>query len=526
MSGSEPPYTLDPFEDFCAISGHQTILLDDKLYITPGFGRVTISPTVNRTASSPWVRVIDLSRSFSLDQTASVSSVLPTSIIPVNIPNVQASAFWFDPPSSSIIYAQGVPTVEGGVIRDPSLRSFGFRGKSWIGRYDTQNQSFAPWQEVDTPFPRQNGLASSLRKVFDPIKRKGYMYGGSVQPDDGSTRIPNRQLLTYDVATMTWTNGTTEPGVFDVFGTAVPYRTGRGQLLSLIFGGNLNGAQLNMDVIYIHDTESDTWHQQRTNGPTPNGRQHFCATPITSADQSSMQIIVYGGLGSNPYSDIHSLSIPSFTWTRLEATSPLTIPGPSSRIQPTCNIVNNHILAIFGGRNLADGDTAHCDWNQNALFMYNLNERQWIFNYNASDKAAYRVPEDVYRVIGGNEYGNATLMAPSDGFDTPQLAELFAFGPQISPTIESGGPEPNPPEAGQTPRNVAAIVGGVIGGVIVVIALVLLPLLYKQFRKKKYQLYESPPNGLPPTPGVEEGTQPGVEQSLPIAEERLRLFGL
>ncbi|KAF3137402.1 hypothetical protein TWF594_007529 [Orbilia oligospora] len=528
MSASENPYTLDPFDNFCAISGHQTLFLDGKLYITPGFARVYISPGVNRTASSPWIRVIDLSSSFSLDQTRSVSGVLPTSIIPVDIPNVQVPAFWFDSFSSSIIYAQGVPTVEGGVIRDPSLRSFGSRGKSWIGNYDSRNQSFAPWEEVDTPFNEQRGLASSFRKVFDPVKRKGYIYGGSVQPDDGSTRTPNRQLLTYDAATMIWTNGTTEPGVFDTFGTAIPYRAPRGELLSLIFGGRLNDAQLDMDTIYIHDTESNTWHRQRTNGPMPNGRQHFCATTITSADNSSTQIIMYGGFasGSRAYSDIFALSLPSFTWTRLEASSPDSLPGPSSRLQPTCNIINNHILAVFGGRNLADGDTARCDNNQNALFMYDLNEREWIMNYNSSNKAVYRVPEDVYKAIGGNEFGGATLNAPPNGFDTPQLAELF--GAEASPTlpVESDTSETGSSGTNRRSPNIGAIAGGIVGGIIIIAAIVIVCLWRR--RRSTLRLYDSSPDGLPSRPGIQEEPHNGVEdEPLPIAErnqQRSTLF--
>ncbi|KAF3219474.1 hypothetical protein TWF106_002197 [Orbilia oligospora] len=521
MSASENPYTLDPFDNFCAISGHQTLFLGEKLYITPGFARVYISPDVNRTASSPWIRVIDLSSSFSLDQTRSVSSVLPTSIIPVDIPNVQVPAFWFDSFSSSIIYAQGVPTVEGGVIRDPSLRSFGSRGKSWIGNYDSRNQSFAPWEEVDTPFNEQRGLASSFRKVFDPVKRKGYIYGGSVQPDDGSTRIPNRQLLTYDAATMIWTNGTTEPGVFDVFGTAIPYRAPRGELLSLIFGGRLNDAQLDMDTIYIHDTESNTWHKQRTNGPMPNGRQHFCAIPITSADNSSTQVIIYGGLGSGPYSDIFALSLPSFTWTRLEASSPDLLPGPSSRLQPTCNIINNHILAVFGGRNLADGDTARCDNNQNALFMYDLNEREWIMNYNASNKAIYRVPEDVYRAIGGNEFGGATRNGPPDGFDTPQLDELFGAKTSQTPPIESDTPQTGSSRTNRRSPNIGAIVGGVVGGIIIA-AIVIAYLIWRR-RRKTRQTNDPSHNGLLSRPGIQAESHNGVQNELlPIAGESQR----
>ncbi|KAF3290849.1 hypothetical protein TWF970_000111 [Orbilia oligospora] len=298
---------------------------------------------------------------------------------------------------------------------------------------------------------------------------------------------------------MIWTNGTTEPGVFDTLGTAIPYRAPRGELLSLIFGGRLNDTQLDMDTIYIHDTKSNTWHRQRTNGPMPNGRQHFCATPITSADNSSTQVLVYGGFasGSRAYTDIFALSLPSFTWTRIEASSPDSLPGPSSRLQPTCNIINNHILAVFGGRNLAGGDTARCDNNQNALFMYDLNEREWIMNYNASNKAVYRVPEDFYKTIGGNEFGGATLNAPPNGFDTPQLAELFGAEASPTPPVESAG--------------------GIVGGIIIIAAIVIVYLWRR--RRSNLQLYDSSSDGLPPRPGIQEEPHNGVEdEPLPIAE--------
>ncbi|KAK6500932.1 hypothetical protein TWF506_003690 [Arthrobotrys conoides] len=67
-------------------------------------------------------------------------------------------------------------------------------------------------------------------------------------------------------------------------------------------------------------------------------------------------------------------------------------------------------------------------------------------DYNANDGAAYRVPEDFYKAIGGNEFGGATLNAPPSGFDTPQLAELFGAESSQTPPIGSDTPQPGPPQ--------------------------------------------------------------------------------
>ncbi|KAF3917669.1 hypothetical protein AA313_de0208355 [Arthrobotrys entomopaga] len=399
---SSSPYTLDPIKNFCAISGQSTLLLNNILYVTTGYAPVIDNGTV-RIVSSPWIRAIDLSQSFSLNKTASVTTILPPSIVPVDIPDVQGATFWYDPATTSVIYAQGAPTVEGGVIRDSSQVSFGTNGKTWIGQFQPKSNTFKPWVEQDTPFPGQAGLTSSFRRFFDSVTRKGYIYGGTVQTGDSSTGQRN-QLLTYDAVAQSWINKTTPYGAFDDVGAAIPYRTAAGKLLSIIFGGNLNGTPLSMTTIFIHDIEADMWYRQDTgtnenNAPTERG--HFCATSIQAPDNSSTQILLHGGFGTEHRSDIWALSLPSFTWTQLEASSPSLLPGPGVRLQPSCNIVNNRILSIFGGRNLVDGDTGHCDTNQNALFMYDLNKRNWMLNYDATDTNQYKVPKEVYQAIGG-----------------------------------------------------------------------------------------------------------------------------
>ncbi|KAK6515897.1 hypothetical protein TWF281_004489 [Arthrobotrys megalospora] len=498
--GSESPYLLDPIENFCAISGHSTLIINNKLYITTGYAPVIDNGTT-RIASSPWIREIDLTGAFDLDRVASVTNILPPSIVPVNIPDNQGASFWWDPTSSSIIYTQGGGTIEGsgGVIRDERLVSFGRPGKSWVGKYNSANSSFETWEEIDTPLLGQTGQVSSLRRYFDPIGRKGYIYGGSIVGEGGGQR---NQILIYDAVEQSWTNRTTPYGLFDDVGTAVSYRTTAGKILGIVFGGTLNGTPLSMETILIYDAETDTWYRQRTNGAPPIARSHFCATTIKAPDNSSTQILVYGGFGEQHPSDIFALSLPSFTWVRLEEKSPDFLPGPGVRLQPACEVVNDRFFTIFGGRSLVGGDTANCDTDQNALFMYDLTERDWISSYDP-DARGYNIPQPVYAAIGGNSKGSATMTAPPDGFATPTMAELFAL--TTPSTTSTNAPDPtvtNPPpaETGASEgkkSSAGGIAGGVIGGLAV---LAVIGFLFFKYKKKHSRDLATLPFVEPPPP--------------------------
>ncbi|KAF3272388.1 hypothetical protein TWF970_010110 [Orbilia oligospora] len=449
------PYLLDPIENFCAISGHSSLVLDNKLYITTGYAPVIENGTT-RIASSPWIRVIDLNEPFNLNRTASVTTILPPSIVPVNIPDNQGASFWWDPTSLTIIYTQGGGTVEGGVIRDANLVSFGRPGKSWLGRYNSGNDSFETWGEIDTPFLGQTGQVSSLRNFFDPVGRKGYIYGGDVVGEGGGQR---NQVVTYDAVQQSWTNQTTPYGAFDSVGAAIPFTTTAGDVLGILFGGTLNGTPLSMETIFIHDTTTDNWYRQRTNGSPPVSRGHFCATAIKAPDNT----------------------------------------------------------------------------NQNALFMYDLTEREWIIDYDPALRD-YDIPEPVYRAIGGNSSGYATVTEPPKGFAEPTMAELFAITtPAATTSSPPTGTETNiPPTTTSAPEQKKANVGGIVGGVVAGLVIVIGALVWLYFRKKKRNQnlpdlpFAQPP---PPPPRAEIGGYPAVRpyavevDAFPLRPEIMELNG-
>ncbi|KAK6499159.1 hypothetical protein TWF481_011730 [Arthrobotrys musiformis] len=479
------PYKGDPFSTYCALSGHQTLLLGEKLFITGGY----YVRTPNRTISAgPWFRIVDLQTSFELDRLKNSTEILPPSIYPPVIPVVQNPAFWFDSQTSSILYSQGGGTLEGGIYKNSGQHTTAVRGKSWTAPYNPSNNSLGLWREIDTPFNGQTGAAVSRRSFYDDKARKGYIYGRWVTrtgPDvftDGA--------LTYDAETLVWTNGSIPYGRMDGQGAGIPYRTVDGRILSIIFGGRLNGTPLSMTTIFVHDIANDRWYRQDTNGGDPGSRGFFCSTMVSAPDNSSHQILVYSGVphsGPSNLTDIWALSLPSFTWSLIQANSPALAPGPGPRLQSSCDIVNNHILAVFGGRNLDGGDSRNCDINGNALFLYNLNTFEWLERYDSGDKEGYSVPGAVFNDIGGNSSGFATLTAPPGGFSDPKMATLFSLTTPNPPLV--------PGPRGTTSADVGAIAGGTIGGVAGVIGLVLLLWCFKRRRSRPLPM---PPMGDDP----------------------------
>ncbi|KAK6523334.1 hypothetical protein TWF281_001313 [Arthrobotrys megalospora] len=480
----DSPYRVDPFSSYCALSGQQTLILGDKLFITGGY----YVRTPNRTISGgPWFRIVDLQTSFELDRLRNSTDILPPSVYPPTVPVVQNPVFWFDSETSSIFYSQGAATLEGGIYKVSSQHNGAVRGKSWTAPYNPTNASLGLWREIDTPFNGQTGAAVSRRSFYDDKARKGYIYGGWVTttgPDvftDGA--------LTYDAETLVWTNGSIPYGRMDGQGAGIPYRTADGRVVSIIFGGRLNGTPLLMTTIFIHDITNNKWYRQDTNGGDPGSRAWFCSSIVSAPDNSSHQILVYSGVppsGPSNFTDIWALSLPSFTWSLIQANSPILAPGPGPRLQSSCNVINDHILAIFGGRNWDGGDSRYCDTNGNALFLYNLNTFEWLEEYNSSDREAYKVPAAVYNDIGGNSSGFATVTAPAGGFSDPDMTALFSLTTPTSP-VESGG--------GGSRTNVGAIAGGTVGGVIAIVGLILLFLF---FRRRRNGPIPVPPPGDDP----------------------------
>ena len=75
-----------------------------------------------------------------------------------------------------------------------------------------------------------------------------------------------------------------------------------------------------MDEILVYDIETLTWMKQRATGDIPPSRQNTCSVLVSAQDLSSYQIYVFSGMSNGDVRilDMYVLSIPMFSWTKVE----------------------------------------------------------------------------------------------------------------------------------------------------------------------------------------------------------------
>ena len=75
-----------------------------------------------------------------------------------------------------------------------------------------------------------------------------------------------------------------------------------------------------MDEILIYDIASKSWKQQKATGDIPRPRASSCSVLVPAPDLSSFQFYLFAGIttGGLRILDTYVLSIPAFTWTKIE----------------------------------------------------------------------------------------------------------------------------------------------------------------------------------------------------------------
>ena len=70
----------------------------------------------------------------------------------------------------------------------------------------------------------------------------------------------------------------------------------------------------------MYDIGTSTWMKQKTTGDIPPPRQRSCSVLVPAQDLSSYQIYVFSGLSTGDIRilDMYVLSIPMFSWTKIE----------------------------------------------------------------------------------------------------------------------------------------------------------------------------------------------------------------
>lgn len=144
-------------------------------------------------------------------------------------------------------------------------------------------------------------------------------------------------------------------------------------------------------------------------GAIPSPRDQFCTVVSPAPDDSSFNIVMYGGydlVGNITYEDIYVLSVPSFQWINVTngAVYPESnLPNNAGRYDHTCDLYADRYMMVLGGvisegNYQLNGNTCNCSYP--AIRVLDTSNFTWLQKWSNSLEP-YTVPRSVYNLIGG-----------------------------------------------------------------------------------------------------------------------------
>ncbi|KAK3986988.1 hypothetical protein QBC44DRAFT_296029 [Cladorrhinum sp. PSN332] len=500
----------DPIKDFCRRFGHQSAVVDNRLYIDGGLVNWKPFAASSQNYTNPFLTFGDLSNT--------------TKGMPTLYANLSKNAT--------------VPSVNGGILWEDSVnkRLYLYGGESYLTAptsfllwaYDilkNQWDSFGPPTGTSAIIPTSYGAGVSV-----PDRGEAYYYGGllnnqSVPGWSGPPQASNR-MIKYDMDSNAWSNLTGPDDVKRAEGEMVYLPVGDAGML-VYFGGSRdlwgNGTFVPqpLDTIFLYDIGNTKWYSQKTTGRTPEVRRRFCGGATWAQDQSSYNIYIYGGYAFPPettgYDDIYVLTIPSFQWIRGPYPVGSNVSGPYPKNMASCNVVNNAQMVIVGGT-YSNDTTFMCDveavGGQHNMNFGEENPANAIWAEYQPTLTTYAVPTFILTAVGGRNTGGARVTAPTGGFDAPDMAVQMTRKAVIqsrSPTRDVSLPTVTGPNNGTTAETPApskglgagAIAGIAVGGAVFLIALLAGCCFFIRQRQKHYQQPRHPAG--PPMQNVPPG---------------------
>lgn len=91
-----------------------------------------------------------------------------------------------------------------------------------------------------------------------------------------------------------------------------------------------------MDEILIYDIETSTWTKEYATGDIPPPRMTTCSVLVPAPDLSSYQVYVFSGVSNTFILDMYVLSIPAFSWIKVEMKNYIDQYGIIGMARMTC----------------------------------------------------------------------------------------------------------------------------------------------------------------------------------------------
>ncbi|KAJ5033675.1 hypothetical protein J3E74DRAFT_411020 [Bipolaris maydis] len=290
----------DPLKDFCCIHGHQTTIVDRRLYIDGGL--INWSPlsaeSINYT--SAWLRYGDLD----VDNEGLPQQYLLTKNEPVS--SVQGGILWPDT-SNKVVY------LYGGEYGNDKPEDFILWYYDII--YDTWNRSDVRNDRYTASFL---GYVSFLHVYCRVLmtegagvtvqdKARSYYYGGWLTNSSVPGYQPRtalRNMLVYDMLANSFKNQSGPDIIPRAEGVMIYLPAGDSGLL-VYFGGiqfpysNGTAEALPMNDILVYDIGNDLWYKQKASGFWPREEDGVGATfphhSLTCDVIENSQMIIMGG---------------------------------------------------------------------------------------------------------------------------------------------------------------------------------------------------------------------------------------
>ncbi|KAK8874565.1 cell wall anchored protein [Apiospora arundinis] len=454
----------DPVGSFCRRFGHQTTVIDRKMYIDGGFinySPVDIDPT-NYTNSD--LSYLDLDHNGTNGMPQLYANLSKNN----SIPSVHGGVLWGDDVNKRFYlfggeYSQQQPPADSST---PPLYAYDVLSNRW----DLVGHASATVSAVSY------GAGVAISETGE-----GYYYGGWLSnasvPGWKGPRTASTGLIRYTMDTNELINITgPNDGIRRAEGAMVYLPVSDGGML-VYFGGIQdpgNGSLVGqpMNEIHLYDIQSRVWYVQDASGDNvPDMRRRFCAGSTWAQDQSSYNIYLYGGLGFEPnntagFDDVYILSLPSFTWLKM-------YPPPGTGQQKphhtlSCNVIDGAQMLIMGG--YFPLNATYCDtpdqYGTHGLDMGEQNPSKSPWFVYRKDITSYIVPQLILDAIGGRPQGGATKTAPSHGFNEPDVKVLMTrrfSAPVRTPTRNVNGSDGTSHQGGGLSKDATIGIGVGVG---------------------------------------------------------------